>query len=356
MYEKDASKDVGYATTNTTEDAFGTAPFRRFRLFYFILLTFISVCASIYLLYTLIAKKFFKIHFYVFVGHLAVLYIIFGVYIIPLYIIMFETNGVWPLGQAACVAWQVISNLCTYEMEVMVVVIGMDRLWAIFWPIHYKQRRNHKNLAVSLLISWMYSGFTVLPTLIHDRLTNSYSLTVCDVSIKDNYPYWRATISMGFLVPAVSAITLYFIIACKIVRDILAKRRAVSDVEGGLRPPITAAVSEEGNVRGKRPSGHASADGARDARETEGKRQDKVKILREKRVLLVLLVVSCNYLICLLPYAVYCGLWFYNLVTPNTMAFTVCHMLMYTHPALDALAFIMTNAEIRPQIFHATSG
>jgi hypothetical protein len=80
MYEKDSSKDVGF-TNVIDKDAFGAPPFRRFCLFYFIILSIISTCASVYLFYTLIARKFFKLHFHGFVCHLAVMYIIFGVFI-----------------------------------------------------------------------------------------------------------------------------------------------------------------------------------------------------------------------------------------------------------------------------------
>ena len=111
----------------------------------------------------------------------------------------------------------------------MVVVIGVDRLWAVAWPLHYRTHRSHRNLAASLAISWLYSCLTVLPTLVHDKLAMQYNVTVCDVSVKENYYFWRGTISMGFLAPAAGVLIVYSLIAGKLVAHIRGKRRAVTD-------------------------------------------------------------------------------------------------------------------------------
>lgn len=117
-------------------------------------------------------------------------------------------------------------------MEVMVVMIGLDRLWAVAWPVHYYTHRDHRNhrnlrdLAGSLTVSWIYSCLTVFRTLVHDQLDVTYNAsTVCYVSIRQNYPFWRGTITMGFLGPAVGVFSLYTLIPGKLLARVTEKRR-----------------------------------------------------------------------------------------------------------------------------------
>ncbi|XP_055336020.1 alpha-2Da adrenergic receptor-like [Paramacrobiotus metropolitanus] len=373
MYEK-GSTDVPYtagAGNNTTaveEDEFGAPPFRRFRFIYFILLSVLATCGSVYLFLALLRKGFFKIHFYLFVGHLSIIYFIFGIFIIPFYIAMFTLEGYWPFGVGLCITFNIVHNVCVYEMLATVVLIAADRLWAMQWPHHYRAKRTFGNMVVTLGLSWIYCCFTVFPTVIHDRITQSYAATVCDIAITPNFQYWTATITMGFLIPSVLALCIYGTIFYIALVRIFRKRSKVFTVAtttnptsqvtshyDNNEPELKEAADSRNKRKGSRTPPHpgivsgatSRKPGDYSTEKTAGGTLVRQNTEREQRVLFVMLVVMVNFIVCLLPYATYCVLWFYNLMAPNRYFFTVGHLLLFSHPVLDTFAFIFTNKELR---------
>lgn len=101
------------------------------------------------------------------------------------------------------------------------------------------------------------------------------------------------------------------------------------------------------------PLGSSAAAGVTQ-RQAEQERQ--INLLREKRVLTVVFLVVFNFLVCLLPYALYASLWLYGAVIPDMTVFTVTQFLMYAHPALDPIVLVLTNAELRPDFCKREAG
>lgn len=143
MYEK--VSDVYGNSTAVLED---TRLRRNVQLGIFVALILVVVLGNGNIIYQLVRKKFLKVRFYLYVLHMCCLYIVFGLLVLPGYILQFYLEGFWPLGPAACIAWNLANNLSVYEMEVTIVLIALGTCSIL----QYLRSRITENMFVPLTL------------------------------------------------------------------------------------------------------------------------------------------------------------------------------------------------------------
>lgn len=62
--------------------------------------------------------------------------------------------GYWPFGKFLCGVWIFNDYGMTFASVFTIIVISIDRFWAVTWPNHYKNHHTKKKCAVSIAIIW----------------------------------------------------------------------------------------------------------------------------------------------------------------------------------------------------------
>ncbi|GAV09555.1 hypothetical protein RvY_19068 [Ramazzottius varieornatus] len=76
----------------------------------------------------------------------------------------------WPWGWAYCGVFLYLDWATSACGLYSVALISLDRLWALFWPIHYRQRRNGaRTSALICLGTWTYIQVVIAPCIAMDR-------------------------------------------------------------------------------------------------------------------------------------------------------------------------------------------
>ncbi|XP_055351773.1 muscarinic acetylcholine receptor M2-like [Paramacrobiotus metropolitanus] len=76
----------------------------------------------------------------------------------------------WPLSRWQCTIWVYFDFLGTSQTLLTITIIALDRLWAISWPVSYRQRHTEKKCIILICFSWIWSNLVIVPSLVYNRI------------------------------------------------------------------------------------------------------------------------------------------------------------------------------------------
>lgn len=89
-----------------------------------------------------------------FILSLAAADLIIGIFSMPVYS-LYLIIGYWPLGSFACDIWLSIDYACCEVSVLNLIMISVDRLWAIKNPIRYRLKMNSVTAVLMIIPTWI---------------------------------------------------------------------------------------------------------------------------------------------------------------------------------------------------------
>jgi hypothetical protein len=92
--------------------------------------------------------------------------------------------GFWPLGEDCCNFYLWADWTLSAGVQNTVMLIGLDRVWALYWPFSYRRHRSRKVTGAIIAVMWVILLLCIVPGIVINRLTNTdqYKL-ICEVSL-----------------------------------------------------------------------------------------------------------------------------------------------------------------------------
>lgn len=90
---------------------------------------------------------------HLFILSLAAADFIIGIFSMPIYS-LYLVIGYWPLGSLACDIWLSIDYACCEVSVLNLIMISVDRLWAVKYPLKYRRKMNSFTAIVMIIPTW----------------------------------------------------------------------------------------------------------------------------------------------------------------------------------------------------------
>ncbi|OQV19423.1 hypothetical protein BV898_06537 [Hypsibius exemplaris] len=97
------------------------------------------------------------------------------------------------------------------------VLLAVNRLWALTFPLSYRQRRTRRSALLFILASWFLVHALSLPLVVRGRMNASPAVQSCDFDISHQRPYAFAHDMICFCVPLVLVALIYGFIVVKLI-------------------------------------------------------------------------------------------------------------------------------------------
>lgn len=101
----------------------------------------------------IIAEKRLKTVFNLYIVNLAITDLSVAFSGILMWMIL-EFFGYWPLGNSACALFLAVDGAVTYVSSFTLVVMAVDRYWAVRWSLHYRNHQGKGRCLVMILFTW----------------------------------------------------------------------------------------------------------------------------------------------------------------------------------------------------------
>lgn len=72
---------------------------------------------------------------------------------VPMWMIL-EFFGYWPLGNSVCGLFIAVDAAVSYVSSITLVVIAVDRYWAVRWSLHYRNHHGKGKCLLMILFTW----------------------------------------------------------------------------------------------------------------------------------------------------------------------------------------------------------
>jgi hypothetical protein len=157
---------------------------------------------------------------YLFILSLSVADLIVGIFSMPVYS-FYLTLGYWPFTTLTCDVWLSIDYACCQVSVLNLIMISVDRLWAIKRPIGYRSRMSSTRALAMIIPTWtlpfvVYFSLIVGWPHIHE---DSRPSTECYVPFLTESPlFMTVSTVVAFWIPTVILWSIYAYIYCIIKR------------------------------------------------------------------------------------------------------------------------------------------
>ncbi|XP_055348845.1 probable G-protein coupled receptor No18 [Paramacrobiotus metropolitanus] len=281
--------------------------------------------------------------FNVYLANLLFANILYAVPVIPLDILnsLFRR---WDLGSAACDVYIYSSYLMATVTAHCHLLITLNRLWAVQWPLSYAQRHSTK-LAVGICAGmWLYVNAGLLPGIVlyfmkYQKPVNSFG---CDLLLAGDalagFRYFNQLYLfdlVNLVIPAVYPYLWY-------------RRRKIHPVEG-VRYAVTSEnqpSNEAGTGATRKSKGHDgryAVASENQPSETGGAR----KVKGHGRAFAVLTILTASITVCWTPAAVFFTVSMFTDVSSWPTVIYIVRGLFAVQPVLDPILFAMTLPDLR---------
>ncbi|XP_055332316.1 5-hydroxytryptamine receptor 2A-like, partial [Paramacrobiotus metropolitanus] len=217
----------------------------------------------------------------------------------------------WPLGYKHCTFWLFFDWLSVNESICMMAVISVDRLWATFWPLHYRQHFNTRRSALVILASWIIVTAGILPGQMYDRLNSvdRYGPTDC---------YWDfagpvAWATPLYVVPFTEWIPVFTTLSCY----------GATSIRLFVLPRFRSAPSAGA------PAGHQR------------------RIIKDRQAFVMLCALVVALIIGWFPWLIYSALLTYDNLPFSQLGFLITYWFGYTTAVANPLLLLTFNRTIR---------
>ncbi|GAU90239.1 hypothetical protein RvY_02687 [Ramazzottius varieornatus] len=171
-----------------------------------------------------------------------------------------------PLGYHGCTSWLYFDWILSSATENTMMLISLDRVYSIYWPIRYRnlQSTNYSKVAVACM--WIWINILILPPLVLSRTDGTVSGGICGIDYErvKSREMIAASVVLAFWLPEAVTVLSYTIIAFKArnifhlphentnAPDVSQNNVLLHDLDrdGSLRLPMVAADEEVSQGKG----------------------------------------------------------------------------------------------------------
>lgn len=140
--------------------------------------------------------------------------------------------GYWPLNEVLCDFWLCADYWCCQASVLNLVVISVDRLFSIKYPVAYRSRRSDAIVKKVIVVIWIFAFLLWVPWIIsYQFIQGERTVPVDSCYIQFLYESWYITIitaCFGYYGP----ILLISIVYINIYRLLLQRKRKVGAITG----------------------------------------------------------------------------------------------------------------------------
>ena len=131
--------------------------------------------------------------------------------------ILYISLGYYPFGFNGCHFWLYFDWIFSSVTENTVMLISVDRLYSLYWPIEYRNLQSTKYSKVALCCMWIWINLLILPPLILSRWSGTEGVDgVCDMDYESVQGWILAvTVVLAFWLPEAITVLAYIFIALK---------------------------------------------------------------------------------------------------------------------------------------------
>ncbi|XP_076090039.1 alpha-1A adrenergic receptor-like [Mytilus galloprovincialis] len=281
--------------------------------------------------------------------------------------------GYWPFGKFLCGVWIFNDYGMTFASVFTIIVISIDRFWAVTWPNHYKNHHTKKKCAVSIAIIWICMVVLWLPSCIVDRLSHADidgSVCIWDPALNQKFVIVIAIIGHhgSFFVILFCYIRVFYTLRTRnrISRRIRPALVTInnlsviypSTIETKVSSPetkyddlssleITRDHLKPGNVRKNSNPGSTGVHATTSKSEqTESEKKTHVST-RDRRAFVTLTYIIIGYVICWFPFHIVFDV---SAVKPDAVSQTVyliTFWLTYINSTINPFLYNFSNPEFR---------
>jgi 7 transmembrane receptor (rhodopsin family) len=178
------------------------------------LLIFLTVVANVLVMVSFLFEPRLRVPFNYYLLNLAVSDLLVGALDMPHYAIYTYYNY-WPLSYAQCSFWMFFDYVGPAESLWGLLIISLDRLWAVTFPLSYKKHNSNRKCFFVILASWFISIGVMLPGYIRSRgdYVANDDPNICDWN-SDKLPEWASAFyatMLGSWVPVLLAVVSYLV-------------------------------------------------------------------------------------------------------------------------------------------------
>lgn len=193
-------------------------------------LSIFTVCGNILVLYAIQTEKNLRTVSNLFILSLAVADLSVGLFVMPLSATM-VISGRWLFSSAVCKMWLSIDYVASTASIFNLVLLSLDRYWAVVFPLRYLRKRTRKRATIFILIVWFISILWAPAVIFWSYIAPQHSDVIkaheCDTAFRSNKTFKTLTALVNFYLPLLTMI----VISCRIMVAI----RSRSTMEFGRR-------------------------------------------------------------------------------------------------------------------------
>ncbi|CAF1183199.1 unnamed protein product [Rotaria sordida] len=197
-------------------------------------LSIFTIFGNLLVLYAIGTEKRLRAVSNLFILSLAFADLIVGIFVMPLSAANIMI-GQWPFSFVLCQIWLSTDYVASTASIFNLVLLSLDRYWAVVHPLLYLQNRTFKRTISFIIIVWLISLLWVPAIIFWSHIMPEYSdiikSTECDTSFRSNKLFKTLTALINFYIPLLTII----IISCRIMITIHSR----STMEFGRRISLT---------------------------------------------------------------------------------------------------------------------
>ncbi|CAF3991612.1 unnamed protein product [Rotaria sp. Silwood2] len=193
-------------------------------------LSIFTVCGNILVLYAIQTEKNLRTVSNLFILSLALADLAVGLFVMPLsaaHIIA----GRWPFSSVICKMWLSIDYVASTASIFNLVLLSLDRYWAVVYPLRYLRKRTRRRATGFILIVWFIASLWAPAVIFWSYIAPQHSDIIksneCDTAFRSNKTFKTLTALVNFYFPLLTMI----IVSCRIMVAI----RSRSQMEYGRR-------------------------------------------------------------------------------------------------------------------------
>ncbi|CAF3454927.1 unnamed protein product [Rotaria socialis] len=176
-------------------------------------LSIFTVCGNILVLYAIQTEKNLRTVSNLFILSLALADLSVGLFVMPLSAANIIA-GRWPFSSVICKMWLSIDYVASTASIFNLVLLSLDRYWAVVYPLRYLQKRTRRRATIFILLVWFISSLWAPAVIFWSTVAPQYSDIIrsneCDTSFRSNKTFKTLTALVNFYVPLLTMIIVSF--------------------------------------------------------------------------------------------------------------------------------------------------
>ncbi|OQV14528.1 hypothetical protein BV898_11249 [Hypsibius exemplaris] len=234
---------------------------------------------------------------------------------------IFMLYGEYPFGYGGCTFWLYCDWLFSAATENTMMLISLDRVFSVYWPIHYRNWQTTKYSLTVLAVMWVWLNANVVPCLVLGRLAIDVtdSNTMCLIDYTEHRDLITTSVILLFWLPEAVTVISYVFIAVKMRQKFDASssltkqssrnmKNGVGNYEEGLelaRPLAVEADREPSPDEASLTASLRRVDGVNGNGKSDDRDRRKSREQRERKTFQLLSYLVIAVLICCVPADVY---------------------------------------------------